>query len=173
MKWVADKTRNEARYAGNPIASLAATLLNAPLVPAIVAATACGLNRQRAVEHAAAVARPAPMLRAVRRAAAAVAFAAPLMLAGAPAGAFAPPPISINDTARLAAPLSSATVRSAIVIDYSPNVVIHCEDPTDPAALKRRVMAILERHGRELHQILQRETARQRRRDFQPRYSNE
>ena len=41
-----------------------------------------------------------------------------------------------------------------IVINYAPNVVIHSENAADAAALKRRVMEILERHGRELHQVL-------------------
>jgi hypothetical protein len=107
------------------------------------------------------------VLRAVRRAAAAAAFAAPLMLAGAPAGAFATPLISTNDTARIAAPLPA--VRSAqgpIVINYTPNVIIHSESGADTAALKRRVMEVLERHGRELHQVLAREIVRQQRRDF-------
>ncbi|HVB82182.1 MAG TPA: hypothetical protein VNE82_19800 [Candidatus Binataceae bacterium] len=169
MKWTADKTKSAAAYADHSIASLTATLSNAPNSFATVAATTRGMNRARA----AAVSRLAPMLRAVGRAAAAAAFAAPLMLAGAPAGAFAPPPISTNDTARLAAlPCATNATQGAIVINYAPNVVIHSEDAADSAALKRRVMEILERHGRELHQVLQREMVRQQRRDFQPRLSN-
>lgn len=61
----------------------------------------------------------------------------------------------------------------AIVINFAPQVTIHSEDAADPAALKRRVMEILERHGRELHQALQREIVRQQRRDFQTRPSNQ
>jgi hypothetical protein len=164
---MADKSGNAAAYAGHSIASLMATLSDAPNSFTTVAATTRGMNRARALERAGAVTRPAPMLRAVRRAAAAAAFAAPLMLASAPAGAFAPPPISTNETARLAAPLSAAgTAQGAIVINYAPNVVIHSEDAADPAALKRRVMEVLERHGRELHQVLAREIVRQQRRDF-------
>jgi hypothetical protein len=45
-------------------------------------------------------------------------------------------------------------------------VIINSEDGTDAAALKRRVMEVLERHGRELHQVLAREIVRQQRRDF-------
>jgi len=174
MKWMADEIRNAAACAGDSIASLTATFPNAPRLSTTMAATTRGMNRARAVEHTAAVARPAPMLRAVRRAAAAAAFAAPLMLTSAPAGTFAPPLISTNDTSRLAAPLSAAGMtRGAIVINYAPNVVIHSEDAADADALKRRVMEILERHGRELHQVLAREIVRQQRRDFQPRYSHE
>jgi hypothetical protein len=173
MKWVADTTRSAAVYASYLIASLTATRPGAPRLSTTMAASARGMKSTLAVEHAGAVAQPAPMLFAVKRAAAAAAFAAPLMLAGAPAGAFAPPPISTNDTARLAAPAyATNATQGAIVINYAPNVVIHSEDAADSAALKRRVMEILERHGRELHQVLQREMVRQERRDFQPRYSN-
>ena len=167
MKWMADKIGNAAAYADNSIASLTATLPNAPHLFATVAATTRGMNRARAAEHAAAVARSAPMLGAVRRAAAAAAFAAPLMLAGAPAGAFSAPLISTSDRARVAAVLSAVGVAQApIVINYAPNVVIQSEDAADAAALKRRVMEVLERHGRELHQVLAREIVRQQRRDF-------
>ena len=89
------------------------------------------------------------------------------MLAGAPAGAFTMPLNSTSDTARIAAPLSAMGVTQApIVINYAPNVVIHSEDAADGAALKRRVMEVLERHGRELYQVLAREVVRQQRRDF-------
>jgi len=173
MKWMADKIRNAAAHVGNSIPSITATLPNAPHLLTATAAKTRGMNNARAVERAVAVARPAPTLRAVRRAAAAAAFAAPLMLASAPAGACASPPISTNDTARIATPFSTAGMtQGAIVINYAPNVTIHSEEAADSAALKRRVMEILERHGRELHQVLQREMVRQQRRDFQPRYSN-
>jgi hypothetical protein len=45
-------------------------------------------------------------------------------------------------------------------------VIIHYESGADTAALKRRVIEVLERHGRELHQVLAREIVRQQRRDF-------
>jgi hypothetical protein len=174
MKWMADKIDNVAAYAGHSIVSLTAALPNASHLLTASATTTRGMNSVRAVERAVAVARPAPTLPVVRRAAAAAAFAAPLMLASAPAGAFAPSLISTSDTARIAATSSTAgAVQGAIVINYAPNVVIHSEGPADTAALNRRVMEILERHGRELHQTLQREMVRQQRRDFQPRYSNE
>jgi hypothetical protein len=161
-------------YTGNSIAVLTATLPNAPHLLTDAAPAMRGLNGARALEHAGAVARPAPMLRAVRRATAAVALAAPLMLAGAPANAFATSFISTSDIARTAASQSAPfTTQDPIVINYAPNVTIHSEDATDTDALKRRVMEILERHGRELHQALTREIVRQQRRDFQPRYSHE
>ena len=88
--------------------------------------------------------------------------------------AFAPPLVSTSDTARIAATLSTTRMtQGAIVINYAPNVTIHSEGAADTAALKRGVLEILERHGRELHQTLTREVVRQQRRDFQPRYSDE
>jgi hypothetical protein len=60
-----------------------------------------------------------------------------------------------------------------IVVNYAPSVVIHSEDAVDSAALKRRVMEVLERHGRELHQVLAREIVRQQRREFNPLLSNQ
>jgi hypothetical protein len=174
MKWLADKTRNATARTANSIATITATLPSALQSLTDASPAMRGLNSARAVERAGARARSAPMLGAMRRATATVAFAAPLILAGAPAGTLATPLISTGDTARVAAPQSAPFMtQSAIVIDYSPNVVIHCGDAADAATLKRRVMEILERHGRELHQVLQREIVRQQRRDFQPRYSNE
>ena len=155
-----DKTRSAIAYAGKSINTLAAATSDALHLPA-----AFRVAGARNVNTARAVTRPASMLRAVRRAAAAVAFAAPLMLAGAPA--FAAPFASTNDTARIAAPLSAQRIAQIpIVINYAPNVVIHSEDAADAGALKRRVLEVLERHGRELHQTLQREIVRQQRRDF-------
>jgi hypothetical protein len=167
MKRMADKIGNAAAYASHSIAGLTATLSSAPNSLATVTATTRSTNHARSLEHARAVARPAPMLHAVGRAAAAAAFAAPLMLAGASAGALAAPPISPNDAARIAAPLSAVSMaQTPIVISYAPNVVIHSQDAADAAHLKQRVMEVLERHGRELHHTLQREMLRQQRRDF-------
>jgi hypothetical protein len=160
VKWTADKIRSASAYAhaGNSIATLGVETRNALRLPTVAAPTARtatttrGMNRALAVEHAAAVA---------------AAFVAPLMLAGAPAGAFAAPPISTNDTTLVAATLPAVRfAQGPIVINYAPNVIIHSEDGTDAAALKRRVMEVLERHGRELHQVLAREIVRQQRRDF-------
>lgn len=173
MKWIADETRNATAQTGNSIASISATLPRTQQLLTDTAPAMRALNGARAVERGAAGARPAPMLGAVRRATLATAFAAPLMFAGASAGALATPLISTSDTTRVASQSVPFTTQGAIVIDYSPNVVIHCGDAADAAALKRRVMEILERHGRELHQVLQREMVRQQRTDFQPRYSNE
>ena len=58
--------------------------------------------------------------------------------------------------------------QGSIVINYAPNVVIHSEDAADKATLTRRIMEVLERHGRELHQVLTREIVRRQRGDFQP-----
>src|SRR6266851_3494571 len=97
VKWTADKIRSASAYAyaANSIATITVETRNALHLPttaaptAGAATTARGMNRALAVEHAAIVGRPAPVLRAVRRAAAAASFAAPLILAGPPAGAFA------------------------------------------------------------------------------------
>ena len=170
--WIADKTRNAAARTSHSIASIAATLPSALQLLTDASPAMRGLNGARAVERLGPGARPA-RLRAISQAALATAFAAPLVLAGAPAGALGTPLISTSDMARTAASQSAPfTTQGSIVIDYSPNVVIHCGDAADAAALKRRVMEILERHGRELHQVLQREIVRQQRTDFQPRYSN-
>jgi hypothetical protein len=89
------------------------------------------------------------------------------MLASVPAGAFKPALISSNGTTLLAAPRPAArTTQAPIVINYAPNLVINSADSADAAALRRRVMDVLERHGRELHQTLARELLRQQRRDF-------
>ena len=168
LKWMADKTRSAVAYAGNSTATLTAGTGYALDLSITAARIARGINSARSVEHAAAVARLTPTLHAVRRVAAAAAFTAPLMLAGAAAAAYAAPPLSsTSDTARLAAPLSAQRMtQDSIVINYAPNVTIHSEDAADSAALKRRVMEVLERHGRELHQVLTREIVRQQRRDF-------
>jgi hypothetical protein len=96
------------------------------------------------------------------------------MLTAGPSRAFATPLISTNYTARIAAPLLAVGMtQGPIVINYAPSVVIHSEDAADSAALKRRVMEVLERHGRELHQVLAREIVRQQRREFNPLLSNQ
>ena len=174
MKWVADTFRSAAAYAVNSIASFTAILPNASRGIAIGIATSRDVSRTLAVEHAAGDALTAPMLRAARRATTAVALAAPLIFASSPSGAFASSLIPNTSTSHRAISLSKARMaQHAIVINFAPQVTIHSEDAADPAALKRRVMEILERHGRELHQALQREIVRQQRRDFQARPANQ
>ena len=56
--------------------------------------------------------------------------------------------------------------RPPIVIRYSPNLVVHAPETGNADTFQRRVMAILERNGRQLHQVLTREMARQRRTEF-------
>jgi len=178
-QWMADKTRKAAAYTGNPIPSVTATMSNAlysftAASGVLVATTTQSLNSARSVERVVTAARPVPVLCLVRRTAAAAAFAAPLMLTSPPAGAFTTPLVSTDDAARITTPPSASfTTQTPIVIDYAPNVIIHAESAADTAALRRQVMEVLERHGRELHQVLQRKIVRQQRRDFQPRYSNE
>ena len=174
LKWVDESVRSAIPFASDALVAIKPANRNVPRFSAARAATARGINRARAVEHAATVVRPAPMLRAVRRAAAAAAFATPLMLTAGPASAFATPLISTNDTTRIAAPLAAVRMtQGPIVINYAPNVVIHSEDAADTTALKRRVMEVLERHGRELHQVLAREIVRQQRREFNPVLSHQ
>jgi hypothetical protein len=175
LKWLGESVVSAIPFASGALVAVKPANLNVPRFSAARPATARGIYRARAVEHtSAAVVRPAPMLRAVRRAAAAAAFATPLMLTAGPARAFATPLISTNDTARIAAPLlARGMTQGPIVINYAPSVVIHSEDAAESAALKRRVMEVLERHGRELHQVLAREIVRQQRREFNPLLSNQ
>jgi hypothetical protein len=169
LKWLDESVRSAIRFASGTLVTVEPANRNVPRFSAARAATARGMNRARGVEHAAAVVRPAPMLRAARRAAAPAAFATPLMLTAAFASAFAAPVTSANDTACIAAPLAAV----GIVVNYAPNVVIHSEHAADIATLKRRVMEILERHGRELHQVLAREIVRQQRTEFNSLLSNQ
>lgn len=152
-----DETRNAVAYADKSFAAFLDAIRDEPHSPTALGISLRGVNSPRALV------RPAPMLRAAGRAAAAAAFAAPLMLAGAPV--FAAPFASTNDAARITAPLTAQRM-APIVVNYAPSVIIHSEDAADAAALKHRVMEVLERHGRELHQTLQREIVRQQRRDF-------
>jgi hypothetical protein len=175
LKWLDESVGSAISFAGDALVAVMAANRYLPRFSTTrAAATARGMDRARAAEHATTVVRPASMLRAVRGAAAAAAFATPLMLNAGPTSVFPSLFISTNDTARSAAPLGAVnTTQGPIVINYAPNVVIHSEDAADTAALKRRVMEILERHGRELHQVLAREIVRQQRREFNPLLSNQ
>jgi hypothetical protein len=144
--------------------SLETKLRGTPDFAASLARPARYLNTPRAPEIPSA-ATVAP--RAVRRVAAAATLAAPLMLASAAAAAVAMPPAFANPPAAAAAASSAArSVRAPIVINYSPNVTIHAQDAGDDEALARRVMEVLERHGRELHQVLARDLVRRQRTEF-------
>jgi hypothetical protein len=167
-KWVSERVGNAIPLAGEALVTLRLGINNAPHLSATRAGIARGVNTgSRAIERPATVAQLAPMLRAVMGAAAAAAFIAPLMLTAGRVGAFATTFISGNDTARIPAPFARVGMtHSPIVVNYAPNVVIHSEDPADTTTLRRRVMEILERHARELHQVLARETLRQQRTEF-------
>ncbi len=167
LKWVDESFGSVIPFASGALVAIRPANCNVPRFSAARAATARSMNRARGVEHAATVVGPAPMLRAVRRAAAAAAFATPLMLTAGSVSACAAAFIPANDTARIAAPLAAVgATQSPIVVNYAPNVIIHSEHAADIATLKRRVMEILERHGRELHQVLARELVRQQRTEF-------
>jgi hypothetical protein len=173
LKWL-DESVGSAIPFGGALVAIKPANRNVPRFSAARAATARDMNHARGVEHAAAVVGPAPTLRAVRRAAAAAAFATPLMLTAGSVSTFTTPFISTNDTTRIAAPLSAVGMtQGPIVINYTPNVVIHSEHAADIATLRRRVMEILERHGRELHQVLAREIVRQQRTEFNSLLSNQ
>lgn len=166
-RWIEAGLGSGIAQAGNAIAALTAGIRSALQLSATPAAPPRGMTSVRVVETAAIVAQPALISRTMRRAAAAAAFAAPLMLARAPAGTRAATPLISNRTLCTAIPLSAARAgQNSIVINYAPNVTIHSEEPSDTAALTRRVMEVLERHGRELHQVLAREMVRQQRQDF-------
>jgi hypothetical protein len=173
LKWLDESVGSAIPFGGALVVDRPANR-NVLRLSAARAATARRMNRARAVENAGTVVVPAPTLRAVRRAAAAAAFATPLMLTAGSVSTFATPLTSANDVARIAAPLSAVGMtRDPIVINYTPNVVIHSEHAADIATLKRRVMEILERHGRELHQVLAREIVRQQRTEFTSLLSNQ
>ena len=165
LKWVADKTRSTAAYGGNSIAVLTTRTSDTQSLSISAATAARAMSSARGVERAAAAGRPVSMLRAVGRATAVAAFATPLMLAQATCqGRF-------RRAARFGAHCGTRCrrlrgIQHAIVVNYAPNVVIHSEHAIDAAALKGHVMEVLERHGRELHQVLAREIVRQQRRDF-------
>lgn len=167
LKRIGQSIRSGTVQADNAIADVMARIRNAPRLSPASGGPARGVSSPRAIEHAATATRLAPMLHAVRRATAAAALAAPLMLASAPAGALAPPSALVSQTASLAAaPSERRPARAPIVVNYAPNVIIHSADAGDTATLERRVMDVLERHGRELHQTLARELIRQQRTEF-------
>ena len=164
LKWIADKTRSTAAYDGNSLAILTTRTSDTQSLSIYATRTARAMRSVRGVERVAAAGRPVSTLRTVGRAAAVAAFATPLMLAQAPARvAFAAPLVSARIADRLSA---TRGAQDAIVVNYAPNVIIQSEHATDAAALKGHVMEVLERHGRELHQVLAREIVRQQRRDF-------
>lgn len=106
-------------------------------------------------------------LDALRRTAAAAAMAGPLILAGGAAGALAVPVVFSTQPGRIAGANSSrAAAHPPIVINYSPNLTIQAQGGENDQAMARRVMEILERHGRELHQLLARELIRRQRTEF-------
>jgi hypothetical protein len=49
------------------------------------------------------------------------------------------------------------------IINYAPELAIHADAPGDHADLRQRVLAILERHARELYEVIARETVRRQR----------
>lgn len=103
---------------------------------------------------------------ALRRAAAAAAIVAPTILAGAASGAFAAPTLFSNQSRIVAEVSRHVPARPSIVVNYSPNLTIHAQDSENDQAMARRVMEILEHHGRQLHQVLARELIRRQRMEF-------
>jgi hypothetical protein len=153
--------------AGAPIRNLAAGGGKALRLAAAAARAARAMRRARPRVGAGGAALTFSMPRSLRRAAASVALAAPLTLAQPSARAFAAPLVASNDTARVPARKAAPSVSPApIVINYAPNLAINADHEADAAAVRRRVMNVLERHGRELHKVLARELVRRQRRDF-------
>lgn len=109
------------------------------------------LNRVRIVETIAETIRPAPVLTAIRRVAAATAIAAPMIVgAGAPAIAGAAMP---------------ASAAATVVVNYSPRITINAAGG-DAAAMRRAVMDALEGDRHHLVEIINRELAVRRRTEF-------
>lgn len=95
--------------------------------------------------------------------------AAKALLPGLPLASVAAPPRSISAATAGATGFFTNVNTSpnpAVVVRYSPNLVIHAPQSTDDEALEHRVRAVLERHGRQLHHVLTRELTRERRTEF-------
>jgi len=90
--------------------------------------------------------KPAPILSAVRRTAAAVAIAAPMMVG-----------------AGSAATASTSPAGGGIVINYAPHVEVHAAADTGSDAFRRAVMEALERDRYELVRLIDRELTRKER----------
>lgn len=108
--------------------------------------------------------------RTARRVATAATPISPRMIAGGTVGALASPFTFATTPLNLGArPSGIQYGLPPIAINYSPNVAIHAQedgDGNDDHGLARLVMDVLERHGRELHQVLQRELIRRQRTEF-------
>lgn len=110
-------------------------------------------------------ARPVPISRGLRHAAKRAALATKIVTGGTN-GAFDRMPTFTYEPSRT--PESSGTRNTVppLTVNYSPNVTIHTQDMTEDDSLNRRVMELLERHGRELHRILERDLVRRQRTEF-------
>ena len=111
------------------------------------------LHRVRIVQTIAETMRPAPMVAAMRRVAAATALSIPVALSAAAAPALA-----------MAAP--SAAPGHTTVINYAPVINIDAKVAADEAALRRQMGDILREHSHELAQIAAREKAKRARLEF-------
>jgi hypothetical protein len=111
---------------------------------------------------------PGSFLKALapRNAAMAGALATALMPGNAN-GILTHPARATASAPRTAAVLSEARkARPSIAINYSPHFTLRSPEAGDSEAIRRRVMEVLERHGRELRQILARELVRYQRTEF-------
>ncbi len=114
----------------------------------------------QSIERAAARAQAARSGAAVGAAAAARAVAFP----GPPAaGGRGMPPVHRLSSAGA---FARNTQTPPIIINYAPDLAIHADAPADGADLRQRVLAVLERHARELYEALARETVRRQRMQF-------
>jgi hypothetical protein len=97
---------------------------------------------------------------------AAVSLSAARLIAPAARGAARPLSFGVRPASNGIEASSRVPPRVPIVINYSPNLAIHTNEGERDEGLERRLMDILERHGRELHQVLAREMVRRRRMEF-------
>ena len=110
--------------------------------------------------------RPAPMPHGLRHAATTAALTTALMMGNA-TRAFAHAPTFVTHAPPTISPPSTAhEAKAPVTINYSPAVTINAQETTDDEAIGRRVMEVLERHGRDLHRILERDLVRRQRTEF-------
>jgi TP901 family phage tail tape measure protein len=116
------------------------------------------LHRVRIVQEIAESIRPAPMLTAMRRVAAAAMIAAPMMMAGAPA---------LAAPMKLPAPaLAAGGGIAGGALNYSPTINVTVNGPGDKDAIREAVLDAIRDHADEIRRTQERVHAIRARREF-------